>query len=193
MSFIATENEKIIQEYELQTTRNGLKGVTKVHLTSRRIAVENTFDQINIENGKIDLGNIFSFHEIPVKQIGTCKVKNQNTKIKSGNKIVFLISLVAVLLTLTFLGFWIFNYGIKDIAALLFIGFISLLSLIMTIYNFPKTKVTKEICLYVESTKDENSLVLDNLGNNENIAIDFTEENLTKIIDIFHKINEIRK
>ena len=193
MSFIATENEKIIQEYELQTTRNGLKGVTKVHLTSRRIAVENTFDQINIENGKIDLGNIFSFHEIPVKQIGTCKVKNQNTKIKSGNKIVFLISLVAVLLTLTFLGFSIFNYGIKDIAALLFIGFISLLSLIMTIYNFPKTKVTKEICLYVESTKDENSLVLDNLGNNENIAIDFTEENLTKIIDIFHKINEIRK
>ena len=193
MSFIATENEKIIQEYELQTTRNGLKGVTKVHLTSRRIAVENTFDQINIENGKIDLGNIFSFHEIPVKQIGTCKVKNQNTKVKSGNKIVFLISLVAVLLTLAFLGFWIFNYGIKDIVALLFIGFISLLSLIMTIYNFPKTKVTKEICLYVESTKDENSLVLDNLGNNENIAIDFTEENLTKIIDIFHKINEIRK
>lgn len=193
MSFIATENEKIIQEYELQTTRNGLKGVTKVHLTSRRIAVENTFDQINIENGKIDLGNIFSFHEIPVKQIGTCKVKNQNTKIKSGNKIVFLISLVAVLLTLAFLGFWIFNYGLKDIAALLFIGFISILSLVMTIYNFPKTKITKEICLYVESTKDENSLVLDNLGNNENIAIDFTEENLTKIIDIFHKINEIRK
>ena len=66
MSFVATENEKIIQEYELQTTRNGLKGVTKVHLTSRRIAVENTFDQINIENGKIDLGNIFSFHDIPV-------------------------------------------------------------------------------------------------------------------------------
>lgn len=193
MSFVATENEKIIQEYELQTTRNGLKGVTKVHLTSRRIAVENTFDQINIENGKIDLGNIFSFHEIPVKQIGTCKVKNQNTKIKKGNKIVFLISLIALLLTVAFLGFWIFNYGLKDIATLLFIGFISILSLIMAIYNFPKTRITKEICLYVESTKDENSLVLDNLGNNENIAIDFTEENLTKIIDIFHKINEIRK
>lgn len=193
-SFVKTDNETVVKEYELDSTYSKTDGKTKVVLTTKRLYVDNSYDMLELKKENLDLGNAFIYHEIPVKQIGTCHICNEKRTVKRGNPLLFILFMLIFAATLIYIVFTIKTKGFKnhyiDIVA---VGMVSAIVLTFALYNIPRRKKRRYLYIYVESSKEENSLILGNIENSDGVKLKFTRDNFNKLVDIFHSINEIRK
>lgn len=134
--------------------------------------------------------------DMPTKQIGAIKVQKTKTNILPIDILRILIfGLITLMCIFAYVVEFINNPNNSGIHLML-MGCTSLLLLTNIFVMFPvfsKLKRKSFLCLYVETTKNENSLLLGDPSQDDGYKIEDTKENYEKLLEIAEKISNVRK
>lgn len=181
-------------KWSIELLNKKKKGEFTVEILSKRVLFTKC---INTYNDNADVKEEMRW-DMPNKQIGTIQVKRNISKLSKSERWSFALFLVINLLCiLSFVVCFLDNAvnleNILGILLMLISSTLFLTNFSLNMHLLSRLKTRRFLSLYVETTKDENSLYLGSKCEGDEYYIEDTEENYRKLLEISEAISAIRK